>query len=248
MAMISQRSACRDSESWLDRAMDCLSQLIDSQASSRREAAISEMDVYTDAGLVFRENFIADVCRQIRPECALDLGAGEGDHAIILSRHSTMVVAADHNIRIINRLNRRIHQERKNNIVAIYMDISQWNPNKYECSEIDNDDPLHLFRYFKLRMVCGFALIHHLCIGNGLSMERVASLFHALTDYAVVEFVPPDDIKVRQLTKNGRRVPNDYSLEHCIDAFKKYYASHSVFQIPDSDRRILYFLRHGHQG
>ena len=241
---ISQRKAHQGSERWWNRAMDCLSRLIDSGASSKREATICEMDAYTDTGLVFRENFITDVCRQIRPECALDLGTGKGDHAFVLARHAKMVIAVDHNIRTIDRLNRRVRREHRTNIVPICMDISSWNTSGYECSEIDNNG--HLLQYFKPQLVCGLALIHHLCIGDGLSMERAASLFHSLTDYAVVEFVPPGDVKVRQLTKNGRQIPSGYSLKHCIDAFKKYYVSHSVFQIPDSDRRILYFVRNGY--
>ena len=218
--------------------------LIDVLTLSKRKTTISEEDVYTDIGLEFREKLIADICQQVHPTYALDLGAG--NHTFVLSQYSRMVIAINHNIRTVDRLNRRVRREHKTNIVPVCMDVSQWLPNGYECSEID--DNVCLLRYFKFQLACGFALIHHLCIGVGLSMERVASLFHALADYVVVEFVPPDDVKVRQLTKNGRQVPSDYSLKHCIDAFKKYYASHSIFQIPDSDRRILYFLRHGHQG
>lgn len=200
----------------------------------RESDAFSEADMYTDIGLKFRENFLVDVCRQIEPGCVVDLGCGDGGHAILLTEYAQTVIAVDRDRTAIRSLNRRMAAK---NVVSVCQDIlSLLHP-----LEIDNKE--HFLRRIKPDLVCGTALIHHLCIGDGLSMDQLAFLFHSMADDVVIEFVPPEDAKVGDLIRNGGQMRPDYSLKHCVSAFEKYYSSHLTFTVPDSDRRLIRFIR-----
>lgn len=216
------------------------------QTLQKRQTDLSDADVYTDIGLKFREDFLKDVCRQIKPGCIIDLGCGSGDHVLQLIGHADLIVAVDRDKTACKMLQKRIARIAQvqgnkshihNSIIAFDADIlSLLHP-----LEIDNKN--HFLRRIKPDLVYGLALIHHLCIEDGLSPDQVAFVFHTMADDIVIEFVPQNDDKVRELIRNGGQMRPDYSLEQCVLAFRKYYSAHSIFGVPDSDRRLIRFIR-----
>lgn len=224
-----------------DRLVDCLRSLvnrIDGITWPKNRDRFSDSEVYTDVGLVFREDFLKDVCRQIKPGCVVDIGCGDGAHALLLSGHADMIVAVERDKIACEILKQDIARTNIKNIIPFEIDlISLFHP-----LEIDNKSTF--LRRINPEFVYGMALIHHLCIQDGLSMDQVAFLFSSLADDVVIEFVPEDDMKVCNMIQKGSRIGPDYSQKSCVAAFRKYYTSHSTFRIPDSDRSLLRFIRH----
>ncbi len=88
---------------WRYRVLQGLADWIDTKTAIRHHEEISDADIYTDVGLVFRENFLEGVCRHIDAKCVPDLGSGDGYHAIHLSRSVETVVAVDRD-RVANKI------------------------------------------------------------------------------------------------------------------------------------------------
>lgn len=236
--MESLRRKHKSAESWLNRVLHEVANWVDRKTAQKRYVEIGDADVYSDIGLVFRENFLKDVCRQIRPDVVLDLGAGEGEHSLILSRHAKTTIAVERDTNAVCRLNRRLELLNERSVIPVCIDVvSLLLPN-----EIDSKNSF--LRRVKADLVCGLGLIHHLCVETGLSMAQVAFLFNLLADDVVIEFVPESDMKVLRMVQKGSQVKSDYTLESCVSAFRKYYTSHSTFRIPDSNRSLLRFIRH----
>lgn len=89
--------------------------------------------------------------------------------------------------------------------------------------------------------VMGLALIHHLCIGNNLPLSHVAKYFRSLAPMALVEFVPKEDSQVQRLLPAREDIFNDYSLNNCINAFRKFYDEVELFEVKESTRTLLLF-------
>lgn len=93
----------KNTENTFVRFFRQLARFCDRIASISSGDDYSDADIYTDVGLVFRENFLEGVCRQIDAKCVLDLGSGDGYHAIHLSRSVETVVAVDRD-RVANKI------------------------------------------------------------------------------------------------------------------------------------------------
>jgi hypothetical protein len=93
----------------------------------------------------------------------------------------------------------------------------------------------------KCDLVAGLALIHHLCIGNNLPLDKVAAMFRKLSDKAIVEFVPKEDSQVKRLLSSREDIFPDYDLGHCIEAFGKHYSNCEQIPIAGTCRTLLVF-------
>ena len=92
-------------------------------------------------------------------------------------------------------------------------------------------------------VILALALVHHLAIGRNVPLPMVVDLFARLAPWAVVEFVPKDDVMVRRLLATRRDVFPDYTLEGFRSAATARFDIVSEGAIEDSPRTLLVLRR-----
>ena len=86
------------------------------------------------------------------------------------------------------------------------------------------------------------ALVHHLAISRNVPLPMVLGLFADLAPWAIVEFVPKEDVMVRHLLASRRDVFPDYTLEGFRAAAAERFDVVHEAPIEDS-LRVLFLLR-----
>ena len=83
------------------------------------------------------------------------------------------------------------------------------------------------------------ALIHHMVIGAGIPMERVAAHLREVSPSLIIEFVPPGDPMVDQLIANKSGQHHEYSQEVFERAFSSHFSMDKKQELAGSGR-VLY--------
>lgn len=91
----------------------------------------------------------------------------------------------------------------------------------------------------KVDTVMALALIHHLCIGNNVSLDMAARFFAELGNSLILEFAPKEDSQVQRLLATREDVFPEYDLEHLLAAFSRYYECRDVVAIPEAVRTLI---------
>jgi len=200
-------------------------------------------DYYTDTNYdyaAFREKgkLIEQITAKFKPHKTVDLGANLGEFSRIFAKHSDIVLSPDIDPVAVNRNYLLVTKNKEQNIYPLVQDVTNPSPgigwmNEERSSFIDRA---------KCDLAAGLALIHHLCIGNNLPMDKVAAMFRKLSDKAIVEFVPKEDSQVKRLLSSREDIFPEYDLEHCIEAFGRYYPNCEQFPINGTSRTLLVFL------
>ncbi|GAC1395826.1 MAG: nodulation protein NoeA [Sediminibacterium sp.] len=193
------------------------------------------------------ENYINDKTRMvtgwlqsIKAGYVVDLGANNGRFALIAARTALEVVAVESDHDCVNGLYRQIKTEKISNITTILADIRQPTPG----SGWNNEEKKPLLSRLKGDMLLALALIHHLCITGNVPILFVAELFANLTTgYAIVEFVPKSDVKVREMLRNRKDVFGDYTEENFVRCFSNYFLLCEVHECGSSGRKLFLWSR-----
>ena len=72
-------------------------------------------------------------------------------------------------------------------------------------------------------MLLALALLHHLRIGNNVPFPLIAKYFSELTQNLIIEFIPTNDVMVKQMINGREEIFSDYSEENFISSFEKYF-------------------------
>jgi len=91
-------------------------------------------------------------------------------------------------------------------------------------------------------LLLALALVHHLAIGKNIPLEMVADMFSRIGSRLIIEFVPKDDEKVKEMLSRKKDIYIDYSEEGFIAAFEKYFTITKKNIIPGSSR-ALYLMQ-----
>ena len=92
-------------------------------------------------------------------------------------------------------------------------------------------------------LVIALALVHHLAIGNNVPLPMFVERLVALGAAAIVEFVPKDDPKVRQLLVSREDVFPNYSEEAFASAFEGAFRVVHRERLPGSSRTLFLGVR-----
>ena len=90
-------------------------------------------------------------------------------------------------------------------------------------------------------MVLALALVHHLAISNNLPLNRLASFFHQVGKWLVIEFVPKSDSQVKRLLSTREDIFPDYTQDQFERAFSEQFVIHRKEPVQDSER-CLYLM------
>lgn len=177
----------------------------------------------------------------ISPQRSLDLGANDGRFSRVAAKYSKYVIAIESDPICVDLIDRMIHDEKIFNITALVGDLSNPSPAMGVLNlELDS-----LIGRLKVDLLLALALVHHLCISCYMSLQQVVELFYVLTtSYAVVEFIPVDDQKVKILMNSKSVTFPEYNEGQFLESFRTRFDLLESFTIDSSKRKLFLFKKH----
>jgi hypothetical protein len=225
----------------LHRLIDQLERSVDglSRRGKRTEWSHYEDEChYADSAWQAKRHFVSDVVRERRPEVVWDLGCNAGEYSVLAAGQGAYVVAIDGDERAAGRVVGRPDAP-SNRVLPLVMDLLNPSPDQgwgqAERRGLRDRGPADL--------TLALALVHHLTIGGGIPLDRVASWLAGHTRSAVVEFVPPDDPMARRLLATRLDTPDQYDEPMFRRALEAHFQIDAVLKLPDSGR-ALYAVSH----
>jgi hypothetical protein len=199
---------------------------------------------YKEAGQ--RENYI-DVKKQLvlqwinelPAKTVFDAGANEGEFSLLLKDKAEFIISADSDHFSINQFYNRIKQEAITNIHPLLIDLSSPSP----ALGMNSNERSSFVDRCKVDLVIALALVHHLAIGKNIPFDSISEMFHNLGNYLLIEFVPKEDEKVRQMLQHKKDIYSNYSEENFITAFAKRFSLLQKTRIGDSQRTLYLFKK-----
>lgn len=132
-----------------------------------------------------------------------DIGANTGKYSKIARAQEYKVIAIDYDHDCIERLTGQ------GNILPLVVDITNPTP----AIGWGNFERKPFLCRHKLQNTMALALIHHICIGNGVPLKYVAQILREITqENLIIEFISPEDENFKLLANRKTSFP-EYSQE-----------------------------------
>ena len=201
-------------------------------------SSYNDGDSYQEEGFYHKQELVKDLLSTINPSCVWDLGANTGVYSRIASQQGIFTVSMDSDPGVVEANYLRSKQQKEQNLHPLLIDLT--NPSAaigWSNSERDS-----LAERSRADCLLALALIHHIAISNNVPLIKIANYFASLAEWLIVEFVPKNDDKVRQLLSSREDIFAKYSQSGFEQQFGELYEiirSHRV----QSSERILYLLR-----
>jgi SAM-dependent methyltransferase len=174
----------------------------------------------------------------LRPTAVLDLGCNEGRLSVLAAQSGARVVAIDSDREMVRRTWQRAEAS-KLDVQALLVDICRPSP----ASGWKNEENLSFLDRArgKFDLVSALSLIHHVCLGEGISYDRFFALIADFTTkYFVVEFVGPQDPAFQWAAKG--RATDSWEQGAFLKALQPHFQIVEQSPIPNTDR-TLYLLQ-----
>ena len=186
-----------------------------------------------------KEKIFSVFLNDVGPVPALDLGCNDGYFSKIMARKMPIVIASDFDESCINRLYLAGKRDKLNNILPLYIDITNPSP----AIGFRNEERSSFLQRFHSELVVALALIHHLVLRNNIPFLLLAQQFATLTGkFLIVEFVPLADEKARQLIVNKTSFHQPYDMMAFEENFGRYFTIEHKEMISGT-QRALYCMR-----
>lgn len=176
----------------------------------------------------------------IRPHKVVDLGANTGVFSALAAAFADQVISVEADPFCVEKLYGERTGTGLSEIVPIVADLTNpssglgWN----------NEERPALLERLNCDMVMALALIHHLCITYNVPLDFVAGLFARLTSrYAIVEYIPKSDGKVKTMLKHRQDIFAKYSENDFRSAFLQYFDLQEEHLCEGSERKLFLWRR-----
>ncbi len=195
---------------------------------------------YSDRAMEGKCALIAEMLDQAspRPSTVWDLGANTGLFSRLASSRGAYTIAWDMDPAAVEKNYIECRRTGEKMLLPLLGDLTNPSPDLgwalRERRSMVSRGPADL--------VLALALVHHLAIGNGVPLDRVASLLGSFGAWAVVEFVPKSDSQVQRLLASREDIFDDYTQEAFESAFRRSFDLVRIVSVPDSDRTL--YLMH----
>jgi len=190
---------------------------------------------YSEEDHAGKRAFVTEALAASEPKRVLDVGCNTGVYSILAADAGAEVVSIDTDLQTVDRLCAKLKGSGKN-ILPLCIDLAYPTPSVgWENSETASFLSRCSGHFDTVMML---AVIHHLLLQAQIPMDRIATLCGNLTtENLIVEWVPPSDIKFRELLRGREDI---YS--HITEAlFREAFAEHFtvVRELTLSNGRIL---------
>ena len=184
-----------------------------------------------------KKKLVSSILEGIEYNSVFDLGANEGEFSL-LCRKEAMVIATDFDSDCINRLYKRIKQEKITNVYPAVLDLTYPSPSMGWM----NDERPAFFNRTKVDVCMALALIHHLAIAKNITFEQLATFFASVCNTLIIEFVPKSDPKVNELLTWREDIFEEYNQEAFEFAFADQFELETKLNVGGSGR-VIYVYR-----
>lgn len=195
---------------------------------------------YDDDAMAAKVTLVDQAIADLAPATVWDLGANTGRFAQIAASHGANVIAWDIDHGAVERGWRQIAQQppTTGDVLPLVLDLANPSPavgwGHTERPSLADRGPVDV--------VLALALVHHLAIGNNVPLPSVATELARLGRHVLLEWVPPDDPKVKVLKATREDIFTDYTTDGFEAAIADVFDIQRRDPLPGSSR-VLYRLR-----
>lgn len=170
---------------------------------------------------------------------SLDLGANDGHFSRILAAKAQRVIAIDADWSCMQNLYLFARTHPLLDVVPLCVDIANPTP----ASGFHHQEKTSFTQRAGSDLVAALALIHHLVLSQNIPLTRIAPWLAALTHrWLIIEFIPTDDQKARELLLHKKTYPGPYDVPSFEACFGNYFHLERKAVIPGTPR-VLYLLQ-----
>jgi SAM-dependent methyltransferase len=183
-----------------------------------------------------KKAFVADALAASKPACVLDVGCNTGVYSVLAADAGAEVVSIDTDLQTVDRLCAKLKGSGKN-IMPLCVDLAYPTP----AVGWENSETVSFLNrcsgHFDTVMM--LAVIHHLLLQAQIPMDRIVALCSNLTtENLILEWVPPTDVKFRELLRGRDTIYAHITEAFFREAFARYFEV--VSELTLSNGRILF--------
>jgi 2-polyprenyl-3-methyl-5-hydroxy-6-metoxy-1,4-benzoquinol methylase len=186
-----------------------------------------------------KEKIVMDIADQVSADTVIDLGANDGHFSKLFAKKFRQVIAVDSDSRSISNLYLHVQEHKIKNILPLVIDLSNPSP----ALGFANNERSSFTSRCKPDLVLCLALIHHLVIGKNIPLHFIADYFASFAPQLIIEFVPKQDEKVKQMLKTRKDVFMDYDKKTFENSFGRHYEFKRKELVEGTFRTIYQMVR-----
>jgi hypothetical protein len=192
---------------------------------------------YTSGGLEHKQRIVGEFLTRIQPGVVWDLGANTGMFSRIASGMGAVTISFDFDPAVVENNYIKASKDQETNLLPLIQNLTNPSP----AIGWQNKERMSLIERANADVVLALALVHHLSIGNNVSLENLASFMHKLSPWLIIEFIPKSDPQAQRLLIAREDIFSDYTQERFEEVFNQLYVLHRADSIQDS-QRIIYLM------
>jgi hypothetical protein len=187
-----------------------------------------------------KQRIVSDLLRAVAPDRVVDFGANVGllDYSAVLS-NTSLVLSIDKDPSCVEHNYNQYKSDKAGVVLPLVMDFNCPSPS----IGWDNQERMGFFERAVPDTVMILALMHHLTIGNNVSLEKLAIFLAKHFKKVIIEFVPFDDPNVEKLITLRRTTNLRYTRSEFCTEFDRFFLLQSHFRLETSNRELFFFLR-----
>jgi hypothetical protein len=199
---------------------------------------------YTPDGFKEKSEIVSNWIKQLRIKSIWDAGGNNGYFSRLISSGQELILCTDIDPIAVDKNYLINKKETITNILPLVIDITNPSP----CIGFNNKERTSFSeRLINKKVDCALALalIHHLCISNNWNFSMFFEYFSNMSDYLIVEFIPPEDSWVKKLLSRKKEFKflfDYYNQNNFEQVCVNYYTILKKINITDSCR-VLYLLK-----
>lgn len=194
--------------------------------------------ILSEAYFSEKKKLVTSLLESTEYSSVLDLGANEGEFSL-LCKNDAMVISTDFDSDCINRLYKRIKEEKRTNIYPAVVDLTYPSPSLGWM----NEERPAFFNRTKVDVCMALALIHHLAITKNITFEQLASFFASVCKELIIEFVPKSDPKVTGMLQWRKDIFDTYNEETFEQAFAQLFQLEKKMNVQGSERTMYVYRK-----
>ncbi|MEM4655046.1 MAG: hypothetical protein QXL34_06130 [Thermosphaera sp.] len=185
-----------------------------------------------------KKQIVAEFLDRIKPKNIWDLGANDGTFSRIAAAKGITTLSFDVDPACVEKNYLECRKNNETNVLPLLQDLTNPSP----AIGWENKERMSFLERGPADAVLALALIHHLAIGNNLSLNKIAELFGRICHFLIIEFVPKNDPQVKRMLLNRNDIFTDYTEENFNRIFSQHFLIQDSIKIKDSERS-LYLMK-----
>lgn len=191
-------------------------------------------NTYSALAAASKKNIVEELLKKVLPRSVWDLGSNTGEYGRIAAQLGIETMSMDFDFETVEKNYLSCRAGRQKNILPLFIDILNPSPG----IGWDNSERRMLKARENPDAIMALALIHHLSISGGITLEMAACFFRNLCRCLIIEFVPCSDKMVQRMLADGDFSGRIYTREDFELHFGRSFYIIGKYDIEDSDRSI----------